>query len=337
MPRVKRIQLGRTGERISAVGIGTWQWGSSAWGWDRDYHRDDVLEAFEKALELGVNLFDTAEIYGGGRSEGLLGEALKGRRDEVFIATKVLPWKATKRGVERAADASLRRLGTDVIDLYQLHFPSPMLPIGRNLRAMERLVRKGKVRYLGVSNVGARGLSRAREALRSEEIVSDQVQYSLLRRKPERNLLPYAQKEGITLIAYSPLAQGLLTGKYTSGPIPKDLVRSANFLFAPGNLWRARPAVELLQRIALKRGTTPAQAALNWLLGPASVVPIPGAKRAYHVEEAAAAATWRLSKAEWKELDEAFRSVRTSRWRAVPWMVGRSLSSSIRRRRSSAG
>ncbi len=335
MANLEKVELGHTGERVSPVGIGTWQWGSNAWGWNREYRKGDVLEAFEQALDLGIDFFDTAEAYGGGRSEVLLGEALKGRRDDAFIATKVLPWRVTDHGVERAADASLRRLGVGVIDLYQLHFSIPAVSIGRNVRAMERLVRKGKVRYLGVSNVGVRGLRRARESLRSEDIASDQVQYSLLRRKPERHLLPYAQKEGITLIAYSPLAQGLLTGKYGAGSVPMDLVRSVNSLFAPGNLWQVTPAIEVLRRIATERGTTPAQVALNWLLNSGSVVPIPGAKRASHVEEAAGATTWSLTQAEWREIDEVFRSVRTSRWKAIPWMVGRSFRASISRSKGS--
>ncbi|MEE9237313.1 MAG: aldo/keto reductase, partial [Thermoplasmata archaeon] len=311
--------------------IGTWQWGSSAWGWNRGYRKNDVLEAFDKALELGIDFFDTAEVYGGGRSESLLGEALKGRRDDVFIATKILPWRVTDHAVERAAERSRRRLGIDVIDLYQLHFPSPMVPIGRVVRAMERLVRKGVVRYLGVSNVGVRGLRKAREALASEEIASDQVQYSLLRRKPERSLLSYAQREGITLIAYSPLAQGLLTGKYAVDSVPRDLIRGVNPLFAPGNLRRASPALDLLSSLASERGKTSAQFALNWLLNSGSVIPIPGAKRASHVEEAASAAGWSMAEAEWKEIDEAFQAIRTSRWRALPWMVGRSIRASIRR------
>lgn len=325
MTEGRRIELGRTGERVSAIGMGLWQWGSTSWGWRRGYREADVLEAFDRALELGIDFFDTAEIYGGGRSESLLGEALRGRRDEAFIATKVLPWRVTHGAVERAADRSLRRLRVDAIDLYQLHFPSPLVPIGRLVRAMERLVAKGKVRYLGVSNVGVAGLRRAREALASEEIVSDQVHYNLVRRKPERRLMEYARKEGLSLIAYSPLEQGLLTGKYAQGAAPRDLIRSLNFRFSPGNLRRAAPALDVLQRVAARHRVTPAQVALNWLARPGWVLPIPGVKGTSQVEDAAAAMGWRLTEAEWGELDAAFRSVGMSRWRGLPWVVGRTI------------
>ncbi len=329
MPEPPRIELGRSGERVSAVGIGIWQWGSSSWGWNRGYRRADVFEAFDRALALGLDFFDTAEVYGGGQSEALLGEALQGRQEEVFVASKVLPWRVTDGAVEKAADRSLRRLGIDALDLYQLHFPSPMVPIGRVVRAMEKLVAKGKVRHLGMSNVGVGGLRRAREALASEDIVSDQVHYNLVRRKPERRLLEYAAEDGVTLIAYSPLEQGLLTGKYARGAAPRDLVRSLNYRFSPGNLRRAEPALEILRRMAEKRGVTPAQVALNWLVSSGPVLPIPGAKNAAHVEDAAAALAWRLTGSERRELDEAFRSVRLSRWRGLPWAVGRTMRASL--------
>ncbi len=331
MSTVEKVQLGRTGEKVSAIGIGTWQWGSYAWGWDLAYHKSDVRKAFDRALELGIDLFDTAEAYGGGRSEALIGEMLNGRREQVFIATKVLPSHATARGVEKAAEASLRRLGTNTIDLYQLHFPNPFLPIGRLVRSMERLVRKGKVRYIGVSNVGVRGLQKAREALASEDIVSNQVHYSLLRRKPERKLLPYVQRERVTLIAYSPLGQGLLTGKYSRDSLPRDLVRSINSLFAPGNLRRAEPALEVLRQVASAREKSPVQVALNWLIRSPSVLPIPGVKKVSHVEDIAGALDWRLTHEEWKRIDDAFREVRVSRRAAMPWIIGRSLRSILRR------
>ncbi len=325
MALAKRIGLGRSGERVSSIGLGLWQWGSSSWGWNREYRKEDVLKAFDRALELGIDFFDTAEAYGGGRSESLLGEALRGRRDDVFIASKVLPWRLTDGSMEKAAKRSLRRLKVDIIDLYQLHFPSPLVPIGRVVRSMEKLVTKGHVRYLGVSNVGVDGLRRARESLASEDIVSDQVHYNLVRRKPEQRLLRYAAEEGVTLIAYSPLEQGFLTGKYAQDSVPRDLVRSFNFRFSPGNMRRAEPAMDVLRRIAKKRGATPAQVALNWVIQSGSVLPIPGAKTVSHVEDAASTLSWRLNKTERTQLREAFESVRLSRWRALPWMLARSI------------
>ena len=325
MAAVERVELGRTGERVSAIGLGTWQWGSPAWGWPHGYRESDVDEAFERALSLGINFFDTAEIYGGGRSEDLLGRALRGRRDQVFIATKLFPSRITEAAVRRAALASLRRLRVDVIDLYQLHFPNPFVPTGRIVRAMERLVKEGKVRYLGVSNLGVRGLDSARKALASEDIVSDQVKYSLLHRAPERALLPYARREGVTVIAYSPLAQGALTGKYSADRVPRDLVRGANRLFAPGNLRRIQAGIDLLNAIGSRHAKTASEVALNWLRREPTVLPIPGVKRAAHVEEAAGATGWRLSPEEFNEIDRVFRSVHVSTAAAIPWVIGRSL------------
>lgn len=294
------------------------------------------MEAFDAALERGVQLLDTAEIYGSGHSEALIGEAIRGRRDQVFIASKVLPLRFTTGGIEKAARASIRRLQVDAIDLYQLHFPGIVVPIGHHLRAMERLVRKGLVRYLGVSNVGARSIQRAREALRSEDIVSDQVEYSLLFRKPEKSLLPYVQKERVTLIAYSPLGQGALTGKYGPRQVPRDMARSLNPYFSPGNMRRAGRGLDALRRIASKRGKSPAQVALNWLMRKRAVLPIPGVKTASQARDATEATQWRLTKTERREVEEAFGSVRVSTLRAIPWMIGRPLLIPFLRPRRSA-
>ena len=202
-------ELGKSGIKISNIGLGTWQWGSREWGWGRRYGKKDVLEAFQKAVDLGINFIDTAEIYGRGKSEELIGEAIRGHREDVVIATKVWPWNLSYGSLTRAADRSLRRLGVDVIDLYQIHWPNPIFPISNTMKSMKKLVQAGKIRSVGVSNFNLTKMKAAQESLAPLDLASNQVKYNLLDRGVESALLPYAEASKITVIAYSPLAFGL--------------------------------------------------------------------------------------------------------------------------------
>jgi diketogulonate reductase-like aldo/keto reductase len=264
-------RLGRTDEKVSAIGMGTWRIG--------DYRGQDEkaeqIKAIRRGIELGINLIDTAEFYGGGRSEELVGEAIGGARSSVFIATKVWHTNLHHDDVIAACDRSLGRLGVSQIDLYQVHWPNPKVPIRETMSAMEELVRKGKVRYIGVSNFDIRLAEEAQGALTRSELVSNQVEYSTANRGVEKELLPYCRKEGLTLIAYSPLARGL---------IPKSLDSSG----ALG-----------------KHEMTPAQAMLSWVTRHEEVVAIPKAGRVEHVEENAAAADFTLSAAEYEAIGNA--------------------------------
>lgn len=246
-------QLGKSGIKVSAIGLGTWQWGSREWGWDKSYGKKDVLAAFETAIELGINLIDTAEVYGRGKSEQLISEALRGRREEVVIATKVSPWNLSYRRVLRAADRSLRRLGIDVIDLYQVHFPNPIVPIGNTMKAMRKLVQAGKARCVGVSNFNLRRHKAAQSALAPLELASNQVKYNLLDRRVEKDLLPHAASERTTIIAYSPLAQGLLTGRYTPNSGPSSFVQRTNTRFSSRNLVQLGVISRAISEIATVR------------------------------------------------------------------------------------
>lgn len=303
--------LGRTSEKVSKIGIGTWQIGSREWGWGRGYGEEQVIEAIRRSVELGVNLIDTAEIYGGGLSEVVVGKAIRGFRERVLIATKVWPTHATYNGTIKACERSLRRLGVDAIDLYQVHWPNPFVPISSTMRAMEELVRRGMIRYIGVSNFSASQLERAQHALKREEIVSDQIEYSLLKRRAAERLL---ERFGgsITIIAYSPLAQGLLTGKYGPENLPRDLVRAVNPLFDPHNVRMVGPLLEKLREVASRHGATPDQVALRALIHRANVVAIPGAKDARQAERNALAADLDLTDQEVEELFAVARSVRVS-------------------------
>jgi aryl-alcohol dehydrogenase-like predicted oxidoreductase len=281
---VKFVEAG--GARVSAIGLGTWQFGSMEWGYGSRYASEDAKAIVHRALELGVNLIDTAEIYGQGRSERILGEAIRDRRERVFLATKLFPIGLPLM-VESRGRASARRLGVDHIDLYQQHWPSPLFPAGATMPRMKRLVESGLVGHVGVSNFSLQQWQDAERAL-GGPVLSNQVQFSLVHRDPVRELVPWAQKEGRIVIAYSPLGQGLLSGRYQDAP-PRNFRRFRTNFRAAGRA-RAGPLVAALREIASKHGATPAQVALAWLIRKPNVVAIPGASSVKQVEENAAAA-----------------------------------------------
>ena len=258
-------ELGGTGERIPDVGLGTWAYtGGSA--------------PLRRGVEIGAFLIDTAEAYG---TEDAVGEAIRGIRGEVFVATKVSPSHFRRRDLHRAADGSLQRLGIDVIDLYQLHWPNPQVPIAETMSAMEELVDAGKVRHIGVSNFSVREMEEAQAALSRVSIASNQVEYSLTERSIELDVLPYCQARGITVIAYSPLARGL--GNFGSGEGAKALAD-----------------------VAARTGRTVAQVALNWCLNHEHVMVIPKTNSAARVEENCGASGWHLAPDDVAALEAAF-------------------------------
>ena len=314
-------ELGKSGIKISAIGLGTWQWGSREWGWGRLYGKQDVLDAFQKAMELGINFIDTAEVYGRGRSEQIISEAIHGHREDVVVATKVWPWNLSYGRLVRAAERSLHRLGVDVIDLYQVHWPNPLVPIRNTMKAMNKLARDGKIRTVGVSNFNLQKLKAAQEALAPLELVSNQVRYNLLDRHIEEKLLPFAETGKITIIAYSPLAQGLLTGRYTSSTKPSSLVQTINPGFSSRNLTRLIEVNGTLSEIASMHDRTPSQVALNWLTRKENVVAIPGVKKSEHVINDAGAVDWALSNLEVERLEKVATEVRFDRLSAIPNLV----------------
>jgi myo-inositol catabolism protein IolS len=311
-------ELGKSGIKISVIGLGTWQWGSREWGWNRLYKKSDVLAAFEKAMEFGINFIDTAEVYGRGKSEKILGEAIHERRDDVVIATKVWPWNLSYGRLLEAANRSLRRLGVDVIDLYQVHWPNPFVSIRSTMRAMKKLVQDGKVRAIGVSNFNLKKLKAAQEALAPLELVSNQVRYNLIDRQVEAELLPYTETEKITMIAYSPLDQGLLTGRYTRGSQPTSLVQTVNPGFSSRNLARLLEVNQTLTEIGKAHGKTPSQVALNWLTRKENVVAIPGVKTPEHVINDVGAVEWSMSNLEIEKLEKVSTGVHFDKLSAVP-------------------
>ena len=307
--------LGTSDIRVSAVGLGTWQF-SDSWGVQNYELARSIVE---KAIELNINFFDTAAVYGRGLSEQFLGRALKelGVRDDVVIATKLPGEFLSRHDVFKGTKRCLERLGTDYIDLMQVHWP----PIWNNfptceyMRALEELVHQGVIRYIGLSDFPVELMESAWSCLSTEDIVSDQVRYNLVERDAEKEIIPYAEAYGMSVIAWSPLAEGALTGKYTPDNLPEfEDVRRNAALFHPENFRQIYGIVEVLKRIGEKYGKTPAQVALNWLLMASdSVIVIPGAKTPQQVEENVGAVGWKMSFDEWLELEELSGSLRISR------------------------
>jgi len=314
-------ELGGSGINVSVIGLGTWQWGSREWGWNGEYTEKDVLNAFQEAIEHGINFVDTAEVYGHGRSEEILGRALHGFREQVVIATKVWPWNLSYGRVLRAADRSLRRLKVDVIDLYQIHWPNRFVPVRKTMKAMRKLVERGKIRCIGVSNFNMTQMRTAQDALEPIELASNKVKYNLLDREIEKELLPAALNSKITIIAYSPLAKGLLTGKYTAGSKPSSFVQRASPRFSQRNLSKLGETQRFMKEIGGAHEKTLTQVALNWLIGKENVVAIPGAKRPRDVIDNAAATDWRLTKTELNILETVTKHIDFDRVSGLPNLV----------------
>src|SRR5215472_4622483 len=293
-----------TAKKISKIGLGTWQFGSTEWGYSQEY-ADRVARAIvRRALELGGTLFDTAEIYGFGRSERILGKALGEDAGSVFLATKMFPVMPGAAVVKHRATASANRLGVGHLDLYQVHWPHPLIHDGTIMRGMGALQRAGLIGEVGVSSYSLWRWRTAEEALGSR-VLSNQVSYSLVARSPERDLLPFAEAHDRVVIAYSPLAQGLLSGRYDRDSRPTDSVRAASGLFLPDSLDRVGDLIGVLREVADAHAATCAQIALAWAIHHPAVAAIPGASSVEQLESNVAAAGIDLADDEYQALGQA--------------------------------
>ena len=309
------VPLGPTGMQVVPMGIGTWAWGDrSTWGYGRTHTDADLQAAFEASLAAGINLFDTAEAYGSGQSERLVGRFISTSQLPVMVATKFVPfpWRLRKQNLLDALRASLDRLGLKQVDLYQLHFPFPPVPIETWMDGLADAVQAGLARAAGVSNCSAKQMCRAHAALTKRGVVlaSNQVEYSLLHRTPEHNGLMQACREtGVTLIAYSPIRKGVLSGKYTPENRPTGMFRSS--LANRDYLARVQPLIALMREIGQTHGgKTPSQVALNWVICKGAL-PIPGAKNVRQAQENAGALGWQLSESEMAALDAGSDKVKS--------------------------
>jgi aryl-alcohol dehydrogenase-like predicted oxidoreductase len=307
--QVDTVQLGRTNIQLSTVGIGTWAWGDKMfWGYGKGTYTDaDLKAAFLASLDAGINWFDTAEVYGRGRSETLLGQFMAETGRSPLIATKFMPypWRLNKGALHAALDRSLKRLGTATVTLYQIHWPIPIVPINTWMAALASAVKDGLVDAAGVSNYSVEQTQRALTALEAFglHLASNQVEFSLLQRKPERSgLLQFCRENNITVLAYSPLGMGLLTGKYDPEHPPAGIRK---WRFKKDRLARIQSLIALMREIGQGHaGKTPSQIALNWVICKGAI-PIAGAKNARQAQDNAGAMNWRLSPEEVAALDSA--------------------------------
>ncbi|OAI43076.1 aldo/keto reductase [bacterium SCGC AG-212-C10] len=302
--------LGNSGLQVSVAGLGCNNFGMRC-------NLEQTRAVVDKAIDVGINLFDTADIYGGTKSEEMLGEVLAGRRDKVVLATKFagklgdgpMQSGASRRYIFSAVEASLRRLNTDYIDLYQIHFPDARTPIEETMGALDDIVRAGKVRYIGHSNFSGWQTAEAHYIAKSDHLtpfVSAQNEYSLLERSVEKELVPACSKFGLGILPYFPLASGFLTGKYRRGePLPEGTRFAA---WGPmSKRWmndRGWDCLEKLETYASDKGHTMLELAMSWLAAkPAVASVIAGATKPEQVEQNAAAVDWKLTPEEVSEIE----------------------------------
>jgi aryl-alcohol dehydrogenase-like predicted oxidoreductase len=281
------------GLRLSVIGLGTWQFGSREWGYGDGYAADVAPALVRRAVELGVAFIDTAEAYGPGRSERIVGAAVRGLEPRPIVATKLLPIAPAEPIVAWQARGSARRLGVDTIDLYQVHWPNPLVSPRRVMQSIRPLVEDGLVSHVGVSNFSLDQWREAERALR-RPVMSNQVRFSLASPGPLRALVPYAVEHGRAVIAYSPLGQGLLSGHHAQGARVVGMRRMTPHFRGDG-ITRATPLLDVLRDVAAAHAATPAQIALAWLVGHGSVIAIPGARTIEQLEENVAAADIELA------------------------------------------
>lgn len=309
------LKLGQDGPSVTPLCIGTWAWGDKLfWNYGSDYDDKQLREAFQAALETGTTFFDTAEVYGFGQSEEFLGQFMQQTDKPVQIATKFgpAPWRFTSQSVADALTASLKRLRLDRVTLYQVHWPFSFLMSQETLiNALADEVKRGRIEAVGVSNYSAEQMRQAHQILadRGVKLASNQVRYSLITRQIESNgIFDTARQLGVTILAYSPLAQGLLTGKYTPDSSEKPTgARRLDTRFGKEGLQKYAPVISLLRQLGEKHDRTIAQVALNWLIAQGNVVAIAGAKTAAQVRQNAGALGWKLSDDEIAQLEQVTR------------------------------
>ncbi len=314
---MKYRKLGLSGLEVSEICLGSWVFGGDHWGEVDDKVSESVVRA---AMDLGVNFIDTAPIYGSGRAETVIGKALKERRDRVFLATKC-GLKVGKQGIEMDLSAkfireeienSLKRLQVETIDLYQCHWPDNNTPFDETFTELNKLVKEGKVKHIGISNFDERQTMAASDR---SEIITNQVQYSLLDRRIEDKLVPALKERNISILPYGVLGGGILTGKYRTPPeIRPGEVKDFFYQFYKEPQWSgAMRLLSLMDEVSQKHGASPSHVAINWILSRENVAScIVGCRNPRQLEENLKALDWQLSEEDVRELNEASLKVSAS-------------------------
>jgi aryl-alcohol dehydrogenase-like predicted oxidoreductase len=294
-------RLGKSELEVTEISLGAWSYGHDSWS---DIDDDVSIRTIHKAIDYGITLIDTAPAYGNGYSETIVGRAIEGKRDKVIVATKCT---ADAKTIPEQADASLKRLGVECIDLYQVHYPSAEIPICETIGAVAELKKQGKIRHIGVSNFSVKQL---KEAVATAEITSCQSPFNLLWREIEvQGVLDFCLENNIGILSYSSIAQGLLTGKFENRediPATKGEARTRNVLFKEGTFEAALGAVEFMKQIAPKYGKTLTQLAINWVINrPGITTSLVGARNMKQLDENVGGQGWQISPEDMKSLDEA--------------------------------
>lgn len=311
---MKFRDLGASDLKVSTLCLGSWVFGGECWG---DVSDSDSRKVVERAIDSGVNFIDTAPVYGNGRSEKVIGAAMKGKRDKLIIATKCgLERKGHQIRPNLKADFlreevenSLRRLGVDVIDLYQCHWPDPNASIKETFGELKRFQEEGKIKHIGVSNFSKELLSKVMELA---PVVSNQVQYSLLDREIEEELIPFCKENKVSILAYGPLGGGILTGKYKDPPkLERGDVKSFFYKFYTDPLWsKANSLVDVLREIASERDEPVSDVAINWVLSNSAVAScIAGCRTSQQLDQNIRSANWDLSDKELELIQTEYKKV----------------------------
>jgi aryl-alcohol dehydrogenase-like predicted oxidoreductase len=304
-------RLGGSELEVSVISMGTWAMGGPwAHGWG-PVDDQESIRSIRRALDVGINLIDTANVYGLGHAEEIIGQAVKGQRSKAIIATKVgavvdadgdITWNSTPRHLFQEVEKSLRRLGTDYIDLYQIHWPDADTPLDETMGAFNRLVEQGKIRYAGVCNFTREQLELS---IQHAPLISHQIRYNMLERDMEAEVLPFCIQHGIGTLIYGPLVHGLLAGEFKAGDeLRPDDWRSRYTLFEKPVFHKALAAVDRLESIAVGHDRTLADLAINWTLGrPGVTSTLVGMRQTRHVDQNMGALGWELSPKDLAEID----------------------------------
>ena len=302
--KMEKIKFGKTNLKVSRIGLGTLAFGHKSKGIQ---DKEQIYDCLNFALDNGINLLDTAEEYAGGLTEKYIGNVLKDRgdREDTVIVTKVSHIHLNYKDVIKSANHSLKMLQTDYIDVYLVHWPFCYYPLSETMRAMDQLLEEGKIRYVGLSNFHNALLQEAMDCLENGEIVVNEVEYNLLKRNIEKEILPFLKQKGIVALTYYPLLSGFLSVNYDeNSTFPENDFRNQWELFRhKENFDRSQELFKALREIAENHDVKPAEVAINWLLKDKEVIPIPGVKKRRHIESNIHATQWSLSKDEISRLN----------------------------------
>jgi len=307
---MEKIVLGKTDLKVSRIALGTLGFGHK---WKGIQDKEVIFNCLNYALDNGINLIDTAEEYAGGLTEEYIGELLKerGDREDVIIVDKVSKLNLSYKNVLKSANHSLENLQTDYIDVYLVHWPDTYKPITETMKAMDELLAEGKIRHVGVSNFPNALVQEANDNLQNGEIVVNEVEYNLINRSIEKEIIPFSRKQNIVLLTYSPLHSGYLTTKYDENYVfPDNDYRRHDELYTHReNFDSTRELFTALREIAKDHDVTPAEVAFNWLLNDNDIIPITGVKKISHIESSIHATQFCLSKDEISRLTTASENI----------------------------